>query len=307
MSVLLKKVLLTDIEYRSSNAWVPCVAREIGLASDDEGVLPLTWDDDETGNGIVLIFNSSAAEANDKETETVDFNDFEINALLGPRYTLFHSNGVNQLGTYENRKTTMIRYKTVCVIVDGGTNFYTKTTTYSYAMIKSSFDVDNTLIEGSPTATVYGSMVATTLKFRFPGFTEAQVGTDASDALTAILNQKNNWLLLLTKEGRTVTLTPTSLTIGTPVISGSYTDFGIGYIPMTLGATFTGISTGTYNLTARFKKNDEGDVNSYLDIPEPFEITVQLTVGTATPTQPLIVTDDGNIQLTVAITTGMGV
>lgn len=305
MSVLLKKVLLTDIAYRNSNVWVPCVADKVDSQPEDP-VLTLTWDNEgQTDRGIVLIHHPSGAAANDEETNDVNFNEFQINDILSEYYTLFHSKG-GGLGNYESRKTTMIRYKTVCVIVDNDTEFYKKTTDYSYAMIKSSFDTNNTLISGSPTATVNGSKVDTTLKFRFPGFTQSQVGAEASRALLSILNQNNNWLLLLTKDGREVALTPASIEIGIPAESGTYTGFGIGYIPVTLGATFTGITSGTYELTAKFKKNDVGDANAYLDIPGHFSITVQLTVGTATPTQPVIVTDDGNIQLTVTISTSTG-
>jgi hypothetical protein len=308
-SVLLSTVLITDLEYLAPNGqWTSCKARDKDADPEFENTVPLKWVDGD-GNAIPLITKTTPQVPGATEVGDINFDNFKLNSINNPEnYTLFHSYG-GGLGNYGNRKTTMIKYKTVCVIVDGGTPFPTKSSDWSYAMIRTSFDVENTLISGSP-ETSLSSTVNATLNFRFPCFTLAQLGQNAHDSLTSILNNTNNWELILTKQG-TGTIkkhNPTSLSLGTPVeTSGSYTDFGVAYIPITLGVTFTGVSSGTYTLSAQFKKNDTGDtLNSYLPIPEPFEITVQLTLGTATPTQSVIITGDGEVQISVYIQTGVG-
>lgn len=306
-SVLLSTVLITDLEFLATSTWISCKARDKSLGPDEEGTLPLEWDDG-NGHAIPLITYINPQQPGDTEVGNIDFDNFKIDSANNTEYyTLFHSKG-GGLSTYESRKTTMIRYKTVCVIMDGGTAFPTKSSEWSYAMIRTSFDADNTLIEGSP-ETSLSSTVTATLKFRFPGFTSAQLGAEAQAQLISILNTKNNWELILTKGAGTGTSrTPTTLIIGTAVESaGSYPDFGVAYIPITLGVTFSGVSSGTYSLSAQFKKNDAGDTqNSYLPVPDPFEITVQLTLGIATPTQPVIITGDGAVQISVNIQTGSG-
>lgn len=307
-SVLLQSVLITDLEYRGTSAWVPCKARDKSLGPEIESTKSLVWDDG-NGHAIPLITNSIPQQPSATEVGDINFDNFKVDSANSTEdYTLFHSKG-GGFGSYESRKTTMIRYKTVCVIVDEGTPFPTKSTEWSYAMIRTSFDADNTLIEGSPENS-QSSTVSATLKFRFPGFTLAQLGTEAQQALIAILNTTNNWELILKKQGAGAgtSRNPTSLNIGAAVeTAGNYTDFGIAYFPITLGATFSGVSSGTYSLSAKFKKNDAGDVlNSYLTIPGPFEITVQLTIGVATPTQPVIITGDGAVQISVNIQTGSG-
>lgn len=306
--VLLRSVLITDLEYLgTSGTWISCRARDKEADTEFENTVPLKWvDGDGNGNGIPLVDNPNPQQPNPTEVEDINFDGFKLDNILGDTtYTLFHPKQ-GGLGTYANRKTTMIRYKTVCVIVDNDTPFSTKSSDYYYAMIRASFDDDNTLIEGSPENSL-NSTFAATLKFRFPGFTSNQLGTDAYNSLRSILTEPNNWKLTLRSGGKEKKYTPTSVNVGTPVeTSSSYTDFGVAYFPITLGVTFTGVSSGDYTLSAQFEKNDEGDADAYLSIPAEFMVTVQLTLGTAIPTQQVIITDDGEVKISVAIQTGSG-
>lgn len=306
--VLLRKVLITDLEFLGpTGKWRTCKARDKEAPSDEEGTISIVWEDDENGYGIPIVDNTNPQEPNDTESRDINFDNFMLNSIYGNKsYTLFHPKE-GGLNNYENRKTTMIRYKTVCVIVDSGTEFSTKSSDYYYAMIRTSFDVANTLISGSP-GNSYSSSFEATLQFRFPGFTSSQLGTKAFNSLISILNDTNNWELILTKQGPgTITKhTPTSLTLGNPTEAGSYTGFGMAFIPITLRVPFTGVSSGTYTLSAKFKKNDKGDVDSKLPIPAEFTVTVQLTIGTAIPTQQVIITEDGAVQISVVIQTGSG-
>jgi hypothetical protein len=305
--VLLRSVLITDIEYLAPNEqWRTCKARDKDALPDEEGTISIVWNDDD-GYGIPIVDNTNPQPPNDTEKRDINFNNFMLNTIYGNKnYTLFHPKE-GGLGAYESRKTTMIRYKTVCVIVDSGTEFSTKSIDYYYAMIKTSFDVANTLISGSPENS-YTSSFEATLQFRFPGFTSSQLGTTAFNSLKSILNDTTNWEIILTKQGPGTSTkhAPTSLTLGNPTEAGSFTGFGMAFIPITLRVPFTGVSSGTYTLSAQFKKNDEGDVDSKLPIPAEFTVTVQLTLGTAIPTQQVIITNDGEVQISVAIQTGSG-
>lgn len=306
-ALALSAVLITDLEYLAPNGqWTSCKARDKDADPEFENTVPLKWVDGD-GNAIPLITKTTPQAPGATEFGDINFNNFKLNSINNQEnYTLFHSYG-GGLGNYENRKTTMIRYKTVCVIVDGGTSFPTKSNDWYYAMIRASFDVANTLIDGSPENSMSSTFEAS-LQFRFPGFTSAQLGDQAAyNSLISILNDTNNWELILKKQGTIIrNHHPTSLTLGNPTEAGSYTDFGVAYIPITLRVTFTGVSSGTYTLSAQFKKNDTGDIDSKLPIPEPFEITVQLALGTAIPNQQVIITGDGAVQISVAIQTGVG-
>jgi hypothetical protein len=305
-SLSLSAVLITDLEYLASNEqWTSCKARDIDADPEFENTVPLKWVDGE-GNAIPLITKTTPQAPGANEFGDINFNNFKLNSINNPEnYTLFHSYG-GGFGNYGNCKTTMIRYKTVCVIVDSGTSFPTKSSDWSYAMIRASFDTQNTLISGSPDNS-QSSTFSAELNFRFPGFTSSQLGNDAYNSLTSILNETNNWELILKKQGTIIkNHHPTSLTLGNPTVAGSYTDFGMAFIPITLGVTFTGVNSGTYTLSAQFKKNDTGDTDSKLPVPEPFEITVQLALGIAMPTQQVIITNDGAVRISVDIQTGSG-
>lgn len=301
-SVLLEKVLITDIEYLTpGGTWSTCRARDKDASPESEVTTPIVWDDG-NGHAIPLVTYTTPQSPNNTEVGDINFDNFTLDGeVSNTSYTLFHTKG-SGLGTYETANTKMIRYKTVCVINDGGSSFPTMSSDYYYAMVRASFDEDNTLIEGYPPTSDSSTFMAT-LNFKFPGFTSANIGNDAYQALQGILNVKANWRLTLKKPSQTIgtTLNPTTLSLGAPV--GSVGDFGVAYIPVTLGVNFTGQSSGEYTLSAQFKKNDTGDSNSWLSIPEPFTVTVQLTLGTATPDQSVIVTGDGEVQITVTIET----
>jgi len=305
-SISLSTVLITDLEFLGPNGiWNICKARDKEAGPDDEGTISIVWDGEE-GRAIPLITNTTPQAPKPTEVGDINFDNFKLDNINNPiNYTLFHSKG-GGLGNYENRETTMIRYKTVCVIVDNGTPFPTKSSDWYYAMIRASFDTENTLISGSPDNSM-SSTFSATLTFRFPGFTLAQLGDQtAYNSLKSILNDTTNWELILKKQGTTIKKhNPTSLSLGTAEeTSGSYSDFGVAFIPITLGVTFTGVSSGTYTLSAQFKKNDKGDADAYLPIPADFTVTVQLALGTAIPNQQVIITGDGAVQISVAIQTG---
>lgn len=308
-SVLLSTVLITDLEYlNTSGKWTKCRAQKLPLDPENQTTTSLEWDDG-NGHAIPLITKMPPQEiAGRTEVGDINFNRFKIDSIMDQDdYTLFHSYGIGGLGNYENRKTTMIRYKTVCVIVESGTPFPTKSSDWSYAMIRTSFDDKNTLIGGYPENSNSSSFKAT-LHFRFPGFTSSQLGTTAFQSLISILNDKNNWEIILTKQGPDTSTkhAPSALRLGNPTEAGSYTGFGMAFIPITLSVTFTGVSSGTYTLSAQFKKNDMGDAESNLPIPAEFTITVQLTIGTAIPTEQVYITNDGAVQISVAIQTDSG-
>lgn len=306
-SILLSTVLITDLEYLGTSGWAKCRAQKLPLDPEIETTTSLEWDDG-NGHAIPLITNMTPQEPRPKEVGDINFNRFKIDSINDQEdYTLFHSYGVGGLGNYENRKTTMIRYKTVCVIVESGTSFPTKSSDWSYAMIRTSFDVENTLIDGFPENS-YSSSFEAMLHFRFPGFTPSQLGTTAFNSLISILNDTTNWEIILTKQGSGTSTkhAPTSLAIDKATEAGPYTGFGVAFIPITLRVTFTGVSSGTYTLSALFKKNDTGDVESYLPIPAEYTVTVQLAIGTAIPTEQVFITDDGAVQISVVIQTDSG-
>ena len=305
-AVLLSTVLITDLEYLSTYGWTKCRASKLPLDPEMQTTTTLEWNDG-NGHAIPLITKMTPQEPSAIEVGDINFNSFKLDSIMDQEnYTLFHHFG-GGLSNYENRKTTMIRYKTVCVIVDSGTSFPTKSSDWSYAMICTSFDVENTLIGGSPENS-YSSSFEATLQFRFPGFTSSQLGTTAFNSLISILNDTHNWMIILTKQGpgTSTKYAPTALTLGHPTEAGSYTGFGVAFIPITLRVTFTGVSSGTYTLSAQFMKNDEGDVDSYLPIPAEFTVTVQLSIGTAIPTEQVFITNDGAVQISVVIQTSSG-
>jgi hypothetical protein len=300
----LKRILLTDMQYWNGTAWADLKARDLSLSPEIQTTIPLKWDEEtSTGHGVLL----STYSGNDIPVNLsgdINFENFKIdNPLNSPNCTLFHSMG-NGLGDAANRKTTLIKYKTVCIVEDSETEFPELSTDFSYFMIKSSF-ASNALVSGGPSGTQLGSSFSVNLKFNFPMF-QSGAGTQAYQAIESMLSEKNNWVLGLLKNGASLPYygAPTSVVLGVPSFGSG--DYGYGYIPVTISRMFSGLSSGEYTLTARFKKNDNGDTTAWMDIPAAYEITVQLTIGVANPDNPMIITNDADVSLTVTISTGAG-
>lgn len=307
----LKRILLTDMQHWNGSAWVNLRARNLSLAHDDPGTIPLKWDEDPDLAHGVLLSTYSGNDIPNKQSGDINFENFKIdNPLGGPSYTLFHSLG-SGLGDAASRKTTLIRYKTVCVVEDSGTEFPELSSDYSYFMIKSSF-ASNALVSGGPVGTQHSSSIDANLTFKFPIFQSA-AGSHAYGAIEAMLSNKGNWEMRLLKDGgggKPYIGQPTSLSLGTPSFTSAFTypgDYGYGYVPVTISRMFSGLTTGAYELTARFKKNDDGNTTSWMDIPAEYDVTVQLTVGMATPDTLMIITNEADVSLTVTISTGTGI
>lgn len=277
----LKAIYMTEVVYYDGTDW-----KELIVEKDDGKKLSAT-------SGHIILYNTeNPSTAPSNMSVTVDFNDLRMREAENPaedKYLAFHDNGIPA-----SQKSPIIRYK-IAVGTWTTEEIIIVNPKLHYMMINAAFPNDAYSGAGS-TASVDASNANVQLKLYFPAFLATHINADAVSDLVNLLQTKTNWSV--TKEGpiRPQTVTPVSVTVGTPTASGA-TSYGLAKVLVSLNCKLTFPISGTYTLNATFQTNDEDA--AYL-LPGDHSITASIEVNTGS-TIPFIVSFDADAEMSVSI------
>lgn len=276
----LKAIYMTDVEYYDGTQWKELIVEKDG-----------TQQSAKTGH-IILYSTDTPSPAPSVMSVSVNFNELYLREAYNPledKYTAFHSEGISL-----TQKSPIIRYK-IAVGTWTSDEVITVNQTLHYMMINAAFPADAYSDAGS-TATVNQSSANVALKFYFPAFLASHINADAVTDLKNLLQTAANWSVTKVGPGTAQTVTPSSVTAGTPTAT-SASNYGLAKVLVTLNCGLTFPMSGSYTLTATFQSND---VDSAYLLPGSHSITASINVNSGSTT-PLIVSFDADAAMSISI------
>ncbi len=276
----LKAIYMTEVVYHDGTQW-----KELLVEKDGTKLSAYS-------GHIILYSTETPSPAPSGMSVTVNFNDLRMRVASNPledKYTAFHSEGISL-----TQKSPLIRYK-IAVGTWTSEEVITVNQTLHYMMINAAFPADAYSGAGS-TATVSQSNANVALKLYFPAFLSTHINADAVNDLKNLLQTAANWSVTKDGPGTAQTVTPSSVTAGTPTAT-SASDYGLAKVLVTLNCGLTFPMSGSYTLTATFQSND---VDSAYLLPGSHSITASIIVNSGS-TNPLIVSFDADAAMSISI------
>ncbi|GEM_PF-6328312 len=277
----LKGIYMTEVEYYNGDEW-----KELIVEKDSGTRLSAL------SGHIILYSTDNPSPAPSDMQVTVNFNDIRMREAENPaedKFVAFRDEGIPP-----TQKSPIVRYK-IAVGTLTSEEIITVNQDYHYMMINAAFP-DDAYSGALSTPTVNQSNANVALNLYFPAFLATHINSDAVNYLKNLLQTAANWSV--TKEGptRPQTVTPSSVTVGTPTAT-SATDYGLAKVQVTLNCILSFPISGTYTLNATFQSND---VDSAYLLPGQHSVTATIKVNTGSTT-PLIVSFDADAMMSVSI------
>jgi hypothetical protein len=278
---LLKGIYMTEVEWYNGTTWDKLMVnyRDAQLSAHS--------------GHIILALNDTPAEALDSVKVDVNFSRLHMLEADSPKddeYSAFHDNGIPT-----TTKSPIIRYK-IAVGTWTTEEIITVNPIWHYMMLNASFP-ENAYTGGGTIETIAASSANVQLKFYFPAFTSSQLSKDEITLFRNLLGVARNWRVTNAGEGRTQTVTPTSVIIAASPVTTGVTDYGLAKILVTLNVTLSFPVSGTYTLSATFQSND-GDSASELPGTHTITATIQVNTGSTTP---FVCSLDDDVVMTIEI------
>jgi hypothetical protein len=278
---LLKGIYMTEVEWYNGTTWDKLMVnyRDAQLSAHS--------------GYIILALNDTPAEALDSVKVDVNFSRLHMLEADSPKddeYSAFHDNGIPT-----TTKSPIIRYK-IAVGTWTTEEIITVNPIWHYMMLNASFP-ENAYTGGGTIETIAASSANVQLEFYFPAFTSSQLSKDEITLFRNLLGVARNWRVTNDGEGRTQTVTPTSVIIAASPVTTGVTDYGLAKILVTLNVTLSFPVSGTYTLSATFQSND-GDSASELPGTHTITATIQVNTGSTTP---FVCSLDDDVVMTIEI------
>ena len=282
----LKRVLLSDVQWYdvSTGTWkdVQAVSPSTGETAVSLGV---------GGSKAILYTNSTPINMPTELTQSINWADFEIYLAADTHYSIFGASlGRITVAT----KSPLLRYH-IETTVYTTEDVVTTNSTWHYMMTKASF-ASNAFTGAGGTSAATDTTTTTSIKFWFPAITAGITNATAVAAQAALLQTISNWkIYVLRPDGSTKEYTPSSITLGSPD-TGTATDYGSAKISVSLSASISYPTDGSYVITVAFTSNDQDPAFA---IAGSQAITANVTMYTGS-TQQYIVSSDSDVSVTIA-------